>query len=189
MASMNILVVDAFDETPDGWVVVNEVLATLEAGGHEITHRRLVGGPFENFMSAEERAAYHEPEPLITPETTADAAAIKAAEAILFCYPTMLYTAPAVLKGWLERVLVPGVAFVFDDKGRVRAGMHNIRRLGAVTTTRHSTFDTLRKRDAGRRTTLRNLRLSCHPRCRSTFVGLDASSPNLAKIRRKLGRW
>jgi len=189
LAVVNILVVDAFDETPDGWLVVHEVLATLEAGGHEITHRKLVNGPFENFMSAGERAAYHEAEPLITPETSQDAAAIEAADSMVFCYPTMLYTTPAVLKGWLERVLVPGVAFVFDGKGRVRPGMTQIRRLAAVTTTPHSTLDTIRKRDAGRRTTLRNLRLSCHPLCRTTFMRLDVTEPNTAKIRAKLQRW
>ena len=186
---MQVLVVDAFDDGPIDSAVVAEVLDSLRSNGHSVTHRRLVGGPFESFMSAAERHAYHEPEPLITPETQQDAAALKTADALLFCYPTVLYTVPAILKGWLERVLVPGVAFVFDDKGRVRPGMTNIRRIGAVTTTPHSRWQTARRRDAGRRTAVRNIRLSCHRLCRSSFVALEADAPDLRRISQTISGW
>lgn len=33
------------------------------------------------------------------------------ADALLFVYPTWWYSMPAMLKGWLDRVLVPGIAF------------------------------------------------------------------------------
>ena len=191
--SVNVLVVDAFPRrgagVGHGPAIVEEAIATLEAASHTLTHRVLADGPFERFMSANERAAYHEAEPLITPETRSDAAAIKAADGVLFCYPTVLFTTPALLKGWMERVLVPGVAFVFDEAGRVRAGMTNVRRLGVITTSPHSAMSTARRRDAGRRTTIRNLRLSCHPRCRTTFVSLDPHGPSFGKVRTALGRW
>ncbi len=186
---MRILLLDAFDpESPDR-IVVDEALATLEAGGHQITHRLLVGGPFEVFMSTDERAAYHGETPLSTPETIEDAGILKQVDALLFCYPTTLFTVPAVLKSWLERVLVPGVAFVFDQKERVRPGMTNIRRLGAITTTAHRASVTRRMRDAGRRTTTWNIRLSCHRFCRRTVVSVEAGSPDVATIRRALRRW
>ena len=88
------------------------------------------------------------------------------------------------MKGWLERVLVPGVAFVFDHKHRVRPGMQNIRRIGAITTSPHSRVARLRGRDAGKRTTARTLRLSAHKRCRTTFVSVPtpADDEGLARI-------
>jgi NAD(P)H dehydrogenase (quinone) len=186
---MRVLLLDAFPlESPDR-TVVEEALSVLKTGGHEVTHRVLVGGPFEAFMSRDERAAYHGEMPLSTPETIKDAAIIKDVDALLFCYPTTLFTVPAVLKSWLERVLVPGIAFVFDHQGRIRPGMTNIVRLGSVTTTTHKASVTRRRRDAGRRTTTWNIRLSCHRFCRRTVISVSAGSPDITKIKRALGRW
>lgn len=186
---MQVLLLDAFPADSSDRAVVDEALSTLQAGGHDVVHRVLTGGPFESFMSIEERAVYHEETPLITQETIEDAAVLKAVDGLLFCYPTTLFTTPAVLKSWLERVLVPGVAFVFDEKERVRPGMRNIRRLGAITTSVHGSGATRRARDAGRRTTTWNIRLSCHPLCRRTFVSMKAGSPDLEKVGRALARW
>ncbi len=186
---MHVLVLDAYPPDSADRVVSDVAVSTLRDRGHEVTVRALVGGPFEQYMSEEERAAYHGDEPLVTPEAREDAAAMQRADALLFCYPTVLFTTPAVLKSWLERVLVPGVAFVFDDAGRVRAGMRNIRRLGSITTTHHSPAETRRRRDAGRRMTTWNIRLSCHPLCRRTFLSLEAGAPDTDRIRRALSRW
>ena len=49
---------------------------------------------------------------------------IKQAEALVFVYPTWWSTMPAILKGWLERVLVPGVGFVFDEQHTCAARPH-----------------------------------------------------------------
>lgn len=189
---MNVLIVNAFDPTSDDHALVDTAVATLEENGHEVGHRQLVGGPYEAFMSPEERSAYHGDEPLISPETIEDAHALKAADALVFCYPTTTFTIPAVLKSWLERVLVPGVAFVFDEQERVRPGMENIRRLGAITTTPHSSVATARAHDAGRRTLMWNIRLSCHRLARRTFVSLPVGSgadDGTEKVRRALSRW
>jgi NAD(P)H dehydrogenase (quinone) len=186
---MRVLLLDAFPTDSPDRAVFDAAMATLGDGGHDVDHRVLAGGPFETFMSTEERAVYHEDSPLVTAETIEEAAGLKAADALLFCYPTTIFTTPAVLKSWFERVLVPGVAFVIDDKERVRPGMRNIRRLGAVTTTVHGAADTRRARDAGRRTTTWNVRLSCHPLCRRTFVSVEAGSPDTSKVRRALARW
>ena len=186
---MKVLLLDAFPADSPDRIVVDVALATLEAGGHEVTHRVLDNGPFEAFMSHDERAAYHDDVPLIAPETIEDAAILKSVDALLFCYPTTLFTVPAVLKSWLERVLVPGVAFVFDASGRIKPGMTNIRRLGAITSNVHGASATRRMRDAGRRTTTRTIRLSCHRFCRRLVLPVAAGSPDIAKIKRKLGRW
>ena len=39
-----------------------------------------------------------------------------------------------MLRGWLERVLVPGVAFTFDEQGKVRPALSNVRRIVGVST-------------------------------------------------------
>lgn len=186
---MKLLIVDAFPHDSKDRVVVETALDTLEQSGHELTHRSLVDGPFETFMTAEERRAYHGETPLITPEARHDAAALKAASGLLFCYPTTLFTLPAVLKSWIERVLVPGVSFVLDKNDRVRPGMTHIKRLGVITTTHHDARATRRACDAGRRSLLWGPRLSCHPLARRTFVSMPVGEPDLDATRLALSRW
>lgn len=188
---MRVLLIDGYRPNDADHVVATLAAEALTAAGHEVEHLTLDADGFEPFMSEAERAAYHESVPLIAEETIAGAAALKRAEGLLFCYPTTTFTVPAMVKGWLERVLVPGVAFVFDDAGRVAPGMTNIRRLGVVTTSPHGWLATRRARDLGRRTILWTLRLSCHRLCRRTFVSMRSGrgAHGAARIERALRRW
>ena len=186
---MRVLLLDGYDPSDDDRRVVAEAIEELEAGRHEVDV--LAVHDFDPVLSADERAAYHSDQPVISDDVRDSAARLQAAEALLFCYPTMAFNVPASLKGWLERVMVPGVAFVFDDQHRVRPGMQNIRRIGAVTTSPHSRMARLRARDAGKRTTARTLRLSAHKRCRTTFVSVPtpADDEGVTRIRKALRRW
>ena len=186
---MRVLLLDGYDPSEDDHRVVVAAVEELDAGRHEVD--LLSVHAFNAVMSAAERTAYHSDEPLISGDVRDSAERVRAAEALLFCYPTVTFNVPSALKGWLERVLVPGVAFVFDDKHRVRPGMENIRRIGALTTSPHSRLVRFRARDAGKRTTARTLRLSAHKRCRTTFVSVPspADDEGIARIRRALRRW
>ena len=186
---MRVFLLDAYGPNHGDRRVVAEAVEELQAGDHFVD--RLDVHAFNSVMSAAERDAYHSDTPVISEDVRDAAARLREAEALLFAYPTVAFTVPATLKGWLERVLVPGVAFVFDDKHRVRPGMANIRRIGAITTSPHGRLARLRTRDSGKRTTARTLRLSAHTRCRTTFV--SATTPvdddGMAKIRRALRKW
>ena len=186
---MRVLLLDGYDPSEPDHRVVDEAVEQLSAGRHEVD--RLAVHGFNAVMSAAERVAYHGEQPVVSDDVRDSAERLKAADALLFCYPTVAFNVPASVKGWLERVLVPGVAFVFDDQHRVRPGMKNIRRIGAVTTSPHGRLARLRGRDAGRRTTARTLRLSAHKRCRTTFVSVPtpADRDGIAKIRKALSRW
>ena len=186
---MRVLLLDGYDPSDEDRRVVLEAVEELEAGRHEVDLLAVHG--FNAVMSPAERIAYHSDQPVISGDVRDSAARLQAAQALLFCYPTMAFNVPAALKGWLERVMVPGVAFVFDDKHRVRPGMQNIRRIGAVTTSAHSRMTRMRARDAGKRTTARTLRLSAHKRCRTTFVSVPspADDKGIARIRKALSRW
>ena len=186
---MRVLLLDGYDPSDDDRRVVVEAVGELKAGSHEVDLLAVHG--FNAVMSAAERAAYHSDQPVISDDVRDSATRLQAADALLFCYPTVAFNVPASLKGWLERVMVPGVAFVFDDQHRVRPGMQNIRRIGAVTTSPHSRWARFRARDAGKRTTARTLRLSAHKRCRTTFVSVPtpADDEGVARIRKALRHW
>ena len=95
------------------------------------------------------------------------------AEMLVFVYPTRWFGLPAQLKGWLDRVLVPSVAFDLDPTShRVKGKLGHIRHLVAITT-HDSTWPRVKVHgDAGRRTLLWTLRLVCGQRCRSTWLAL-----------------
>lgn len=208
---MRVLLVDAFGpEDPDG-VIVAHARSALQSGGHEVEHHRLAELGFDTMMSADERRAYETESPLLAPETRAAAAAVQACEAMLFCYPTTLGGVPALLKSWLERVMVRGVAFEFGRNNRLRPAMTNVRRLGIITTvdpgpqgrevtaaeaassSRATAVCRARslvgRQDAGYLTIHRTLRLNCHRWCRRTTVHLPTGRASAGEIATALGRW
>jgi NAD(P)H dehydrogenase (quinone) len=189
---MRVLVVNAYPAAHADSSIVQQAIDMLHAQGHEIEHLSLEADEFATMMTAQERTAYESDAPLLADETKASAASVQAADALLFCYPTTLFGPPPRLKSWLERVMVMGVAFVFDDKQRMRPGLRNIRRIGVITTTSHSTRTTLRARDLGYRTFMRTLRLNCHLLCRRTFVRMPTEAPAgryVDRLHRALRSW
>jgi NAD(P)H dehydrogenase (quinone) len=95
----------------------------------------------------------------------------------VFVYPTTLTTVPALLRGWLERVFVPGVAFVLDERtNKVRPGLTGVRRIIGIATYEDSRWSVLRERDNGRRMLLRALRLNTGIRTRTGWVALHRAA-------------
>ena len=107
----------------------------LRAGGHEVESVDLYAMGFRAAMSTEEREAYHGRTPILDPMVRAQADLVRSVDALVFVYPTWWSGLPAILKGWLERVMVPGVGFRFDERsGKVRPGLTNVRRLIGIST-------------------------------------------------------
>lgn len=144
----------------------------LRRAGHDVTRLDLYALGFRPEMSQEERAAYHEEEPLIEPMTAEHAALAQRVDAMVFVYPTWWSGPPAVLKGWLDRVLVTGVAFRFDDEGKVQPALTNVRRIVGISTYGASRAQVKLLTDGGRRVIARALRLSCGWRTWSSWLGL-----------------
>lgn len=104
---------------------------------------------------------------------------IHAADALVLVYPTWWSSLPAVLKGWLERCMRPGVAFRLDDRGRMRPGLSNLRRIVGISTYGSSWWYVKAVNDNGRRIVTRALRASAGPRSRATwlpFYSVDTST-------------
>lgn len=189
---MRVLVVDSFESAHADHHVVGQAIATLTANGNEVDHLRLCTEAFDGFMTEPEWSAYETDSPLQCEATKDSAVRVTTTDALLFVYPTTMFGLSPRTKAWMERVLVPGVAFSFDHKQRVRPGLTNVRRLGAVTCSPHSRRQTIKARDLGRRMVLRTVRLHCAPTCRSTFVRLANGSPpgrTADEISRALRQW
>jgi putative NADPH-quinone reductase len=50
-----------------------------------------------------------------------------AAKALLFSFAIWNMGFPAVLKGFLDKVFLPGVSFTLDEDGAYNPGLHNIK--------------------------------------------------------------
>jgi putative NADPH-quinone reductase len=171
---MRVLVVHAHPSpTSFSRAVCDATETGLQRSGHEVTVVHLDEEGFAAAMSADEHRAYHSPAPILDVQVARHAALVTAAEALVFVYPTWWGGPPAVLKGWLERVLVPGVAFDFDPvTGKVRPGLQRVRRLVGITTYGSSRLYVRLLNDPGRRIILRAVRTLCGRRCRRTWLGL-----------------
>jgi putative NADPH-quinone reductase len=155
-------------------------VAGLKAGGHAVEIVDLYALGFRVAMSPEERQAYHGETPLIDEHTRDHARMVQLADCLVFVYPTWWSGLPAMLKGWLERVMVPGVAFEFDERsGKVRPGLRHVRRLVGISGYGSPRWSVMLVNDNGRRTITRALRMSCGLRARPTWLalyGIDTSS-------------
>lgn len=161
--------------------IARRVADGLVAAGHDVIVHDLYAEGFAAAMSADERHAYHGDVPVLDPLVAQHIADITDANTLIYVYPTWWSSMPAILKGWFERVMVPGVGFVFDAKGKVRPGLTNVRRLVGISTYGSKRLYIKAINDNGRRTIMRAMRLSTGVRTRSRWLalyGIDSSSEN-----------
>ena len=83
---------------------------------------------------------------------------LKAAEALVFVYPVWNFGFPAIMKGYLDRVWVPGVAFDIGPNGDLRLTLQHVRKLAAVCTYGGQRWRALLMSDPPRRAVTRMLR-------------------------------
>jgi NAD(P)H dehydrogenase (quinone) len=166
----------------------------LRAAGHEVDTIDLYAEGFRAAMTYEERVAYHSDDPILDPQVAAHAELLLAAQILVFVYPTWWSGLPAILKGWLERVTVPGVGFRFDESGKVRPGLGHVRRIVGISTYGSPRLAVRLVHDNGRRILTRALRMSCGLRARPEWFalyGMDTATPAdrtafLARIEQRL---
>lgn len=87
---------------------------SLEAAGHQVCFHDLYREGFDPLLSVEELSDTWEPEGLMKTHCEE----IAAADGIVIVHPNYRNQPPAILKGWVDRVIRSGVAFRFTgDEG------------------------------------------------------------------------
>ena len=115
--------------------ILDLVLGRLAAKGAEVRLHDLYGEGFDPVLNWNEWKGY-----LTCPDNQAPVSRqvqdIRWCDTLIFVYPTWWYGLPAMLKGWLDRVLLPDVAFLMPDAQNktIRPGLRHIERLGVFTT-------------------------------------------------------
>ena len=136
---MRVMVLHAHPvETSYNRTLCTAVLDTLRSKGHEPDLVDLYAEGFDPALSREERLRYHDIPDNVTPELKPYVDRLMAAEAIVFVFPVWNYGFPAILKGYIDRVFLPGVAFVLEggdapDKGTLRSNLTHIKKAAFIT--------------------------------------------------------
>jgi len=136
---MRVMVLHAHPvETSFNRAVYNTVLETLRARGHEVDAIDLYAEGFDPILSREGRLRYHDVPENITPEIEPYVDRLMRAEMLVLVHPVWNYGFPAILKGYFDKVFLPGVAFILKggdspDKGKLVPNLKHIRKVAFVT--------------------------------------------------------
>jgi putative NADPH-quinone reductase len=99
------------------------VVGTLEQNGHRVVATDLYREGFHPAMTAAERRSYM--------DNGYDHSAVASyvdiltkVDGVVLCFPHGWFSMPAMLKGWVDRVWGPGIAFTYDaDDGHLRPNL------------------------------------------------------------------
>ena len=109
---MNVLVVLGHPKPGSfNHAIAEAAVATLRAGGHEVTFHDLYQERFDPVLPAAEIRAGAELPPAIAEHCRA----LAACDGIVIVHPNWWGQPPAILKGWVDRVVRAGVAYRFDE--------------------------------------------------------------------------
>jgi len=169
--------------------------AGLRRAGHapEVFDLERLG--FDPAMPEAQWRAYHDPAANAA-GLEPHAAALRTAEILVLCHPVWWAGPPARLKGWLDRTMLPGLAFVERPDGPPRPGLTGLRHFVVCAAygapfwlTRFGLGDPARRAMAG-------LRRFCAPQARFHHLALYGAElapaarreRHLARIESALGR-
>ncbi len=96
--------------------------SSLSQSGWQVEHLDLVASGYAPAMTEADRRAYHTEQSIVDPLVRRHADMVMAAKALVFVYPVVWGTMPALLKGWIDRTFVIGVALVLVN-GKVKRNL------------------------------------------------------------------
>ena len=185
-------------ETSFTAAVRDVVLRELDRVGAEVRLTDLYARNFDPILSAPEHEGYETCPDNCAP-VQSDVDDLRWCDTLIFVYPTWWYGLPAVLKGWLDRVLLPDVAFLMPDatNATIRPGLQHIERLGVFTTCGASWWLTTFVGAPGKRTILRGIGVLCKKPVKKAFAAhylMDSSTPesrarHLDRVAAKMARF
>ncbi len=161
--------------------VRDTVVARLDAAHSEVRLRDLYAEGFNPVLTPDEWDSYggiEKRDPLVQSHVDD----LLWCDTLIFIYPTWWHGLPANLKGWLDRIFLPGVAFLLpkSEGDKVRPALGHIHRLGVFTTFGTSWWLNLLLGIPGRRTLMSGVGSLLSKSARKTFVAryqVDAASP------------
>jgi NAD(P)H dehydrogenase (quinone) len=168
------------------------VVDSLREAGHEVDDLDLYAEDFDPVLSFEDRTIYHDldiNQRRIKPYIDR----LQAADAVVLCHPVWNFGWPAMLKGYFDRVFLPGVSFKMTDAG-LKPGLTNIKKLSSVTSYGVDRLRAIYLGDPPRKNATRFLRVVCGPKVKVSYHALygintmteERARRFMAKVRREM---
>lgn len=146
-------------------------LTALREAGHEVDLLDLYAEKFDPVLSEEGRRHYHD-EAVNQTGLEGYIARLARAEALVLQFPTWCFGLPAMLKGFFDRVFMPGVAFDLSNPASVKPLLGHIGRLTAIVTYGRPRWTAIYMGDPPRKVATRYLRWFIAPRARVRYLAL-----------------
>lgn len=168
----------------------SDVLAKLRQRGYEIDDCNLYAESFDPVLSRQDLLVYNDPSRnRARVEQYVDR--LLAANALVLIYPVWNEGFPAIMKGFLDRIFLPGVSFV-KDSGVPRPALSNIVKIATVCTYGAGRLPTILLGDPPRKIVKRLLRAMTGRRVRCDYLALydmdGATSRRRARFRDRVIR-
>jgi putative NADPH-quinone reductase len=184
---VNVLVLYAHPN-PDSFASAlhRKAVSALARAGHAVDDCDLYAEGFNPVLSREERVSYQQ-----VPENQLPVAEyvrrLQGAEALVLVFPVWNFGFPAILKGFLDRVFLPGVSFRLQD-GLVRPNLTHVRRIVAITTYGSPRWRAFLLGDPPRKLVMRMLRVLAAPHARVRYLALHDMNRQTAARRQAFSR-
>ena len=174
---MNVLVVYCHPHAKSySHALLERVLAGLSVHGHDVDLLDLYAEGFDPVLRESEWLDYiNDPAKSVRGVMAEHVARIERAEGLVFVFPTWFFGVPAMLKGWLDRAWLPGVAFEIPEGGGIaRTKLRRIRFLATVTTTGMPWLALQVLGYPGQRTIKRGIRVGVAARCKHLWLSIHS---------------
>jgi putative NADPH-quinone reductase len=147
------------------------VLAALNDAGHQVDLLDLYAEKFDPILSEEGRRHYHD---ISRNRVGLESyiARLTSAEALILQFPTWCFGLPAMLKGFFDRMIMPGVAFDLSDPAHVKPTLRNIKRIVGVVTYGRPRYMALWMSDPPRKIVKRYVRWFTGGKARADYYAL-----------------
>ncbi len=193
---MRILVLYAHPVETSFGAAVHQTLVDTLRRRHEVDDCDLNAEGFDPVMTRQDRIEYHDVA-VNRRRVGAYVDRLLAAEAVAFSFPVWNMGFPAILKGFIDKVFIPGVSFNMSNDGDYLPCLSNVRRLGVACTYGGTRLRTYLAGDPCRRFITRSLRMSCAPGTRCDYVALhdmnhtraDRRAAFLTEVTQRFARW
>ena|SRR5947209_104753 len=151
----------------------------LLARGHEVDNCDLYAEGFDPVLSPNDLRVYRDVA-MNRRRVAPHVDRLLAAQGLVLVFPVWNEGFPAILKGFLDRVFLPGVAFERTTDGSTQPGLRDLEKIAAVCTYGGGRLATLLMGDPTRHVVKRLLRAMARRSVRCDYLalyGMDQASP------------
>ena len=164
-----------------------EICDRLTKAGHEVDACDLYEEGFDPVLTRQERLEYHDLAKNTLPVASHVERLMKA-DALVFSHPVWNFGMPAIMKGYIDRVFLPGVSFILED-GKISPNLQHIKKVAIITSYGATPLRAFLAGNPPKRFAMRVLRYLCKPGAPFSYLALyDMNRVSLEKRNQFLSR-